>query len=35
MLAGPGAATVAELWRGAICAVTRLGPDLRVDLRPR
>ena len=34
MLAGPGAATIADLWRGDIAAITRLGPDLRVDLRP-
>lgn len=34
MLAGPGAPTVDDLWRGEITAVTQLGPDLRVDLRP-
>ena len=30
--AGPGAPTVAELWRGHIVDVCRLGPDLRVEL---
>lgn len=34
MLAGPGAPTIDDLWRGEITAVTRLGPDLRIDLRP-
>ncbi len=33
MFAGPGAATVSEVWRGEIKGVSRLGPDLRVDLR--
>lgn len=32
--AGPGAATMAEVWRGRFGAVTRLGPDLRIDLLP-
>ncbi len=32
---GPGAATMQELWRGHITGVTKLGPDLRVDLVPR
>lgn len=31
---GPGAATIADAWRGRIDAVTRLGDDLRVDLVP-
>lgn len=31
---GPGAPTMSELWRGDVVAVTPLGPDLRVDLRP-
>ncbi len=31
---GPGAPSVADLWRGEIAAVTALGADLRVDLRP-
>ncbi|MFN2609200.1 MAG: bifunctional diaminohydroxyphosphoribosylaminopyrimidine deaminase/5-amino-6-(5-phosphoribosylamino)uracil reductase RibD [Acidimicrobiales bacterium] len=34
ILAGPGAATMPDVWRGRIEAVTRLGPDLRVDLVP-
>jgi diaminohydroxyphosphoribosylaminopyrimidine deaminase/5-amino-6-(5-phosphoribosylamino)uracil reductase len=32
LLAGPGATTVADLWRGRIVAVERLGDDLRIDL---
>lgn len=35
MFAGQGAATIAELWRGETTAVTPLGSDLRIDLRPR
>jgi diaminohydroxyphosphoribosylaminopyrimidine deaminase/5-amino-6-(5-phosphoribosylamino)uracil reductase len=31
---GPGTATIADLWRGRIAAVTQLGVDLRIDLRP-
>ena len=34
LFAGPGAATMSEVWSGEITAVTRLGPDLRIDLRP-
>ena len=34
MLAGPGAPTIDDLWRGEFTAVTQLGPDLRIDLRP-
>ena len=34
VLAGPGAATIAEAWRGRITGVTRLGDDLRVDMVP-
>jgi diaminohydroxyphosphoribosylaminopyrimidine deaminase/5-amino-6-(5-phosphoribosylamino)uracil reductase len=34
LFGGPAAATMEELWRGRITAVARLGPDLRVDLRP-
>jgi len=34
MMAGPGASTVEDLWRGQITAVAQLGPDLRIDLRP-
>ena len=35
MFTGPGATTVSDLWRGEITGICRLGPDLRVDLRPR
>jgi diaminohydroxyphosphoribosylaminopyrimidine deaminase/5-amino-6-(5-phosphoribosylamino)uracil reductase len=34
LFAGPGAATMADVWSGEITAVTRLGPDVRIDLRP-
>ena len=34
VLAGEGAATIAEAWRGRIVGVERLGDDLRVDLAP-
>ena len=34
MLAGPGAPTIDDLWRGEITEVTRLGPDIRIDMRP-
>ena len=34
LFAGPGATTVADLWRGRLVSVTRLGDDLRVDLAP-
>lgn len=34
LFAGPGATTMEELWRGRIVDVTRLGPDLRVELAP-
>lgn len=34
LLAGPGATTVAELWRGRLVSVERLGEDLRVELAP-
>jgi diaminohydroxyphosphoribosylaminopyrimidine deaminase/5-amino-6-(5-phosphoribosylamino)uracil reductase len=34
VLAGPGAATMAEAWRGRIVSVERLGDDLRVELAP-
>jgi diaminohydroxyphosphoribosylaminopyrimidine deaminase/5-amino-6-(5-phosphoribosylamino)uracil reductase len=33
LLAGPGAETMADLWRGTITAVTHLGGDLRLDIR--
>lgn len=34
LMAGPGAATIDQLWRGELLTVTRLGPDLRLDLVP-
>ncbi len=34
MFAGPGAATMADIWRGTITGVERLGADVRLDLRP-
>ena len=34
MFAGLGVPTIDDLWRGEIANVTRLGPDLRIDLRP-
>ena len=35
LLAGPGMATIADLWRGRIVSVERLGDDLRIDLEPK
>jgi diaminohydroxyphosphoribosylaminopyrimidine deaminase/5-amino-6-(5-phosphoribosylamino)uracil reductase len=35
LMSGPGAPTVADVWRGRIVGVTRLGDDLRVDLEAR
>lgn len=35
MFAGPGAPTAADLWRGRVHDVTRLGDDVRIVLRPR
>jgi diaminohydroxyphosphoribosylaminopyrimidine deaminase/5-amino-6-(5-phosphoribosylamino)uracil reductase len=35
LFTGGGAPTITDLWRGEIVAVTRLGDDLRIDLRPR
>jgi diaminohydroxyphosphoribosylaminopyrimidine deaminase/5-amino-6-(5-phosphoribosylamino)uracil reductase len=32
LFTGPGATTIAEVWRGRITAVHRLGDDLRVDV---
>jgi diaminohydroxyphosphoribosylaminopyrimidine deaminase/5-amino-6-(5-phosphoribosylamino)uracil reductase len=32
VFAGPGAATIVDVWRGRIRSVTRLGDDLRIDL---
>lgn len=34
VLAGPGAPTMADLWRGRIVSVDRLGDDVRVELAP-
>ncbi len=34
LLAGPGAATIDDVWRGRIVSVTRLGDDLRIELEP-
>lgn len=34
LFAGPGAATLADLWRGTVAEVRMVGSDLRVDLRP-
>ncbi len=34
LLAGPGAATIGDLFRGHIESVQRIGPDLRIDLVP-
>ena len=31
---GPGSATMAELWRGEIRDVRKIGSDLRVEFRP-
>ncbi len=35
LFAGAGAPTIADLWRGELRSVTRIGDDLRVDLAPR
>ena len=34
LLAGAGASTIDELWRGRITSVERLGDDLRVEMEP-
>ena len=34
LFAGPGAATIADVWRGAIVSVERLGDDLRLECSP-
>jgi diaminohydroxyphosphoribosylaminopyrimidine deaminase/5-amino-6-(5-phosphoribosylamino)uracil reductase len=34
LLRGPGASTIAEVWRGEIAGVSAVGSDIRVDLRP-
>lgn len=33
LFTGPGAPTIADVWRGAITDVRRLGGDLRIDMR--
>jgi len=34
LFAGPGAATLGDLWRGEVRSVTSLGGDVRVDMAP-
>ena len=34
LFAGPGAATIADLWRGQVRSMTSLGGDIRVELAP-
>jgi diaminohydroxyphosphoribosylaminopyrimidine deaminase/5-amino-6-(5-phosphoribosylamino)uracil reductase len=34
LFVGPGAATIADLWRGSFRDVVRIGADLRIDLDP-
>jgi diaminohydroxyphosphoribosylaminopyrimidine deaminase/5-amino-6-(5-phosphoribosylamino)uracil reductase len=34
LFAGPGAATIADAWRGRLLGVERLGDDLRVEVAP-
>lgn len=34
LFAGPGAGTIADVWRGAITGVAHLGGDLRIDVSP-
>jgi len=34
VFAGPGAATIADAWRGRMVHVARVGDDLRIDLEP-
>lgn len=33
LFSGKGAPTIADVWRGEFTGVTRLGPDLRIDVR--
>ena len=35
VLAGRGAATMAELWRGRIVSLTRCGEDVHLSMEPR
>ncbi len=32
---GPGAATIADIWRGTFASIQQIGPDLRFDMFPR
>jgi diaminohydroxyphosphoribosylaminopyrimidine deaminase/5-amino-6-(5-phosphoribosylamino)uracil reductase len=32
LFSGPGAPSMADVWRGRISSVRRIGPDLRVDV---
>ena len=34
LFAGPGAATIGDLWRGVVVSVTSLGGDIRVEFAP-
>jgi diaminohydroxyphosphoribosylaminopyrimidine deaminase/5-amino-6-(5-phosphoribosylamino)uracil reductase len=34
LFAGPGAASIGDVWRGAITAVSMVGGDLRIDVSP-
>jgi diaminohydroxyphosphoribosylaminopyrimidine deaminase/5-amino-6-(5-phosphoribosylamino)uracil reductase len=34
LFAGPGAATIDDVWRGRITNVEQLGDDLKVELEP-
>lgn len=34
IFSGPGAETIADVWRGAITGVAHVGGDLRIDVRP-
>jgi diaminohydroxyphosphoribosylaminopyrimidine deaminase / 5-amino-6-(5-phosphoribosylamino)uracil reductase len=34
LMSGPGAPTIADLWRGRLVAATRLGDDVRLDIEP-
>lgn len=34
LMTGPGASTMADLWRGRLVSVARLGDDVRLDIEP-
>ena len=34
LFSGPGAPTMADIWRGEIIDVRQLGPDVRIEMRP-